>query len=166
MSFLILFLILIFSLIIQCSILPYLSVFGVVGNIILPTVIAIALLGKKPYGGVMGVLLGLLQDILFSRFLGINALIYFAIGYILGNIDFHLSRDNLYMPVVLTSFLTIIYNLMYFIIIYFLGKEISVIYFVKNKLIIELVYNGILSIGVYKIVSRVFVAPAIRFYRE
>ncbi len=157
---------LIISLVVQNSVLPYITVFGVMGNILLTMVVSISLLERKPYGSVVGLIVGLIQDILFSQIIGINALLYFLLGYVLESIDFHLSRDNLYIPATFSMGATVVYNLVYFIVMFFAGKEISFLNYIKYKLLIELAYNGLLSIISYKLMSKIFVAPDIRFYRE
>lgn len=166
MIYLVLGLIIIVSLILQNAILPYMTIFGVMGNLSLGVVISIALLGKKPYASISGLILGLLQDILFSSIVGINALIYFIIGYILERADLHISRDNIYMAMAFTAAFTLAYNLLYFILMYFAAKNVSLVHFLMYKLLIEVIYNSLLAIPSYVFISKIFVAPAIRFYRE
>ncbi len=166
MKFLILFLVALVSTILQGTVAPYISIMGVKCNLILAVVVSIALVNRKPYGSVMGLIMGLIQDVLFSPIIGINALIYFVIGYVLENIEMHYSRDDIYMPVFIMALSTLGYNLLYFILMFFSAYDISLLFFIKYKLIIELIYNTLLIILSYKVISSIFVAPDIRFYRE
>lgn len=166
MKFITLALIGIISVIMQSSILPYFNIMGTTANLVLAVVLSIALLIRKPYGGIMGLIIGLLMDILFSPIIGVNALIYFLMGYVLENIEFHLSRDEIHVPIIIIIFSTVVYNFLYFVILYFASYEISFMYFIMNKLLIEIVYNSLLIIPLYKIISSIYAAPAIRFYRD
>ena len=91
-------LILLINIVFQSSILPYFSLFGYTPNTGLVLVIIIALRKGKYYGGFFGLALGLIQDILFGQVLGINGLILFIIGYIIGLIQDSLDIENIVIP--------------------------------------------------------------------
>lgn len=166
MNILILILLVLVNLIFSSSILPYISIFGVVPNTSILLLVSICLLKGRPYGGIIGIVTGLLQDIMFGSTIGINALVYFIIGYGITNSNRRISRDNIFIPVALSMGMIIVYNLLYSVFIYFIGIEVSLAHYIKSKLLIELIYSGILMIPIYKGLSRIFVAPTIRFVRD
>jgi rod shape-determining protein MreD len=49
---------------------------------------------------------------------------------------------------------------------FFLSKDIPFLSFVKDMLLIEILYTGILSIPIYKMFSKVFVVPTINFGKK
>ncbi len=158
--------VILFNFLIQSAILPYLSVFGVVPNTGLLIIMSISLLKGKYYGGFIGLAIGLLQDIIFGQVIGVNAFIYFFAGYILGIIAHNLSRDNNIIPILFSALGTVYYNFMYYIFMFFLSRNIPFLSFAKNILIVEIIYNAILSVPIYIIFSKIFVEPTIRFNRK
>lgn len=150
----------------QSSIFPYMAILGVVPNTALLIIMSISLLKGKYHGAFIGLAMGLLQDIIFSPIVGINAFIYFFAGYILGIIENKLSRDNVSIPFLFSIIATIYYNFTYYIFMFFLSKNIPFLAFAKNIMVVEIIYNAILSIPIYMIFSRIFVEPTIKFNRR
>lgn len=77
MTIILIFLTIILNLVLQSTILPYFEIIGKVPNTGLIIVVIIALAKGRYYGGLFGMLIGLLQDMLFSTTIGVNAIIYF-----------------------------------------------------------------------------------------
>lgn len=166
MTILILMIVILLNFFLQSAIFPYIAILGVVPNTALLIVMSISLLKGKYYGAFMGLAMGLLQDIIFSPVIGVNAFIYFFAGYILGMIENKLSRDNLFIPPLFSIIGTIYYSFAYYTFMFFLSKNIPFLSFAKNVMIIEIAYNVAISIPIYKIFSKIFVEPTIRFGRR
>ncbi len=147
----------------QSSILPYINILGVVPNTALLIVISIALYKGRFYGGFMGIVIGIIQDIVFSPVVGVNAFIYFFAGYLVGLVENKLTKENIFIPILFSILGTIYYNFSYYVFMFFLSKDIPFLSFVKDILVIETIYNCVLSIPIYKIFSKIFVVPTIRF---
>lgn len=163
MVILILVLVVLVNLILQTTIFPYISVFGVEPNIALLVVISMAIFKGRFYGAFLGLAIGLVQDILFSPVLGVNSFILFFAGYLIGLIENKIIKDNLFIPILLSIVASLYYNFTYYIFMFFLSKNISFLSFTKDVLMIEIIYNSILSIPIYKIFSKIYVVPKIRF---
>lgn len=163
MNIFILILMVLGNFILQSTILPSLSIFGVVPNTALIFVILIGLNKGKYYGGFTGIAIGLIQDIIFATTIGVNAFIYFFIGYTIGSFENTLARDNLITPVICSVLGTVFYNIMYSLFMFFLSREIPFIILMKNVLFVEIIYNIIATIIIYKIISRIFVEPSLKF---
>lgn len=147
----------------QSTVLPYFSILGVVPNTALILVILISLDKGKYYGGFTGLLIGLTQDLIFATSIGVNAFIYFFIGYIIGSVEHILTRDNLISPVICSIIGTVFYNITYFFFMYFLSRDIPFISFMKDVLLYEILYNCLVAILVYKTLGRVFKEPSLKF---
>lgn len=156
-------LIIILNLVLQSTILPYITIFGFAPNTALIIIVVISLLRGRYYGGFFGLCLGLIQDIIFGTVVGVNALIYFILGYIIGLIQSSLNAENLIIPAICTGIGTIVYNSLYFLLMFFLSKNIPIDIMVKNILSIEILYNSILAIFIYKLFSKFFVVPSLKF---
>lgn len=149
--------------ILQTTILPSFSIFGVVPNTALILIIIISLNKGKYYGGFVGMAIGIIQDIIFASTIGINAFIYFFIGFIIGALENTMARDNIVIPVICAFLGTIFYNVMYFLFLFFLSREVPFALFMKDVLLIEIVYNSLLTIIIYKIIGKIFVEPTLTF---
>lgn len=161
--FIILTLIVIANYIIGTTILPGLSLFGYVPNISLIIVVVISLLKGKYYGSFLGLAIGLIQDIMFSFAIGVNGFIYFTLGFMIGTIEKNINNENIILPVIFSSLGTIYYNLMYFIFIFFLSRKMPNNGLVSMVFTLEILYNGIVSILIYILLSKIFVTPSLRF---
>lgn len=166
MNILILVLLIVINLIFSSSIAPYISIMEVVPNTSILLLVSVCLLRRNLNGGIVGLVIGLLQDVIFGSTIGVNALVYFIIGYGVSNSDKRISRDDLFIPVVISMGMILIYNLLYAVIIYFTGVEVSLFNYVKHKMVIELIYSAILMIPIYKGLSKIFTTPTIRFVRD
>ena len=158
--------IIVINFILESTILSYFSIFGVLPNTSLIIIGAIALLRGRKTGSIVGLVMGLLQDIVFSPVIGVNAFIYFFIGYSIGMAENNLSKDNALIPFVITIGSTIGYHLLYYFFMFFLGHNINFPVFFKKIVIFEIAYNSLLSILFYKWFSRIFVIPSIRFGKK
>lgn len=156
-------LLIIINLVIQSTILPYMTIFGAAPNTALIIIVIISLLKGKYYGGFFGLALGLVQDIIFGTVIGVNALIYFLLGYTIGLIQSTLNIENKIIPVLCTALGTILYNLLYFLFMFFLARNIPMDVMVKKTFSIGIIYNSLLSIFVYNLFSKFFVVPSLKF---
>lgn len=160
------FIIVVINFILQCTVFQYASIYGVIPNTTLIIVVTIAILKGKHIGGLIGLLAGFLQDILFSPTIGPNAFVLFFIGYTLGMLDQKLYKDNLFIPFVFTAISTFAYHSLYYVLLYFLGVSVKFSYFLKRIVLIEIIYNSLLSMPIYKWFSNIFTIPTIRFGRR
>ncbi len=159
----ILLLVVLLNFILQSTIFPYIGIFGVVPNTALLIVMSISIFKGRFKGGFTGLLIGIIQDVLFSPVIGINAFIYFFAGYVMGLAENKLIKDNIFIPLLFSILGTIYYNFSYYVFMFFLSQNIPFLSFAKDVLLIEIIYNSILSIPIYKIFSKIYVVPTIRF---
>lgn len=166
MTILILVISIIVNLIIESTIISYIPILGYYPNTSLVIITIVALLKGKYYGAFFGLSLGIIQDILFGRVVGVNALIYFILGYIIGLIKNALNIENIAIPIIFTSLGTIFYNFLYSLMIFFLSMDITTDIIIKKVFSLEILYNGILSIFIYRLFSKFFGSPSLEFRRR
>ncbi len=152
--------------ILESTILQHISLFGVVPNTSLVIIVCISILSGKKTGSVLGLILGFLQDMLFYDVIGVHALIYFIIGYTIGLTDKKVFKENLFLPFVFTALSTFAFHISYYVFMYFLSIDIDLIKFIKNVVIIESIYNSLLSIFIYKQFLKLFRQPQITFGKK
>lgn len=151
---------------IESTILQHVSIFGVVPNTTLIIIVCFALLAGKRTGSILGLILGLLQDIFFYDVIGVHALIYFVIGYIIGLTDKKVFKENLFLPFVFTAISTFAFHFMYYVFMYFLSVNVDFIKLIKNIVVIEIIINSFLSIFFYKQLLKLYRQPQISFRKK
>lgn len=163
MIVLVLALFIIINTVFQTTILPYLAILGIVPNTALVLTVVISILRGRYFGLFFGLAIGLVQDILFGTVIGINAFIYSMIGYSIGMIQNILNTDNIAVPIVFSGLATVVYNFSYAVFIYFLSREITYSILISKIFSIEIILNILISIIIYKLLSKTFKVPTLKF---
>ncbi len=148
--------IIVINLILQSTLFQYFKIFDVLPSTGLILVISFAIYSGKNKGAVIGFFVGILQDIIFGRIIGLNALVFMLTGYIVGLINRKLFKDNLLIPFALTALATIFYEGVNMLFIYLLGYRIELFNILKKMLIVEVLYNSIFSVFIYIYVTKLF----------
>ncbi|SHH60847.1 rod shape-determining protein MreD [Caloranaerobacter azorensis DSM 13643] len=147
-------LLIILNFVLQTTIFQHLRVFGILPNTTLIILVCISVLKGKKVGSFIGLIVGFIQDILFFNVIGINAFIYFIIGYLIGSINDKIYKDSSFIPFVLTALSTVFYHLAYSFFMYFLSVNYDYLYLLRKIIFIELIYNSLLSVLIYKLVVK------------
>lgn len=127
-----------------------LSLGGIVPNILLIIVAVHGFISGQKSGVITGFFAGLLIDIFYGQYLGINALIYLLIGYFNGYYKGGFFPDDIKIPLLYTAISDIAYSIMYYA-IYFLPRgRMDIILYLKNICLPEFIYTMILALIIYK----------------
>ncbi|NLJ65941.1 MAG: rod shape-determining protein MreD [Clostridiales bacterium] len=92
--------ILLLNLTVQSALFPFIEIVNVKPDSLLVLVVSFALLAGNPTGILVGFLGGLLQDILFGSNIGLHALQYMIVGYLVGILHGKLYVDKFFVPLV------------------------------------------------------------------
>jgi len=149
------FFIILLSVILQSTIFQFIKVFDVVPSISLIFLVIFSIQFGEYYGGLLVLFLVLLTDILYVGFFGINTLIYFLLGYILGNFKENVYKEDYLTYYFAVGIMTVLYNTFFYIIIFFLQVEINSIINMIKPIIIEIVLNLILTYPILKLEFKV-----------
>ncbi|WP_237036754.1 rod shape-determining protein MreD [Mediannikoviicoccus vaginalis] len=155
------FIVIILNLLLQTVLFSRIQIFGINPNITIPIVVALGLGFGAYTGGFSGLLIGLLEDILFGRVLGVKALIYFVIGFLVGYSDMGINKDDVRTGVVLTALSTVAS----FVLTIIIGKLIGDSFSFRNSffpMLIELILNSICYIPIFMIFQKFFEFPKFR----
>ncbi|SCY15820.1 rod shape-determining protein MreD [Alkaliphilus peptidifermentans] len=148
--------IIVINLIFQSTLLQYFKIYDVLPNTALILVISLAIYSGKNKGAIIGFFVGILQDIIFGRIIGLNAMIFMVTGYTVGSINRNLFKDNLIVPFTLTALATGFYEVINMLLIFLLGYRIELFNVFKKMLFIGVLYNSIFSVIIYIYVSKLF----------
>jgi len=115
MGAMIIFLLFMVSLALQGSFLALVSPGGVHPDLLLVVVVALALLSDSKRGALVGLVAGLMQDIVFGAPLGFFAFIKVLIGAMAGSLAEEINRDFVLAPMLLVTFFSLFNDLMPFV---------------------------------------------------
>ncbi|MDU1315991.1 rod shape-determining protein MreD [Anaerococcus hydrogenalis] len=131
--------------ILQITVFSKIDIFGSNVNIVIGLVISLSLILGSKSGAYTGLIIGLLEDFMFSNIIGIRALSYFLIGYIVADDRFRFNSDK-NTGLILSFVFTIINFIFVSLITYIFKADIIVI---KNYLFIPLLVEAVLNTLVY-----------------
>lgn len=133
--------------ILQITVFSKIDIFGSNVNIVIGLVISLSLILGSKSGAYTGLIIGLLEDFMFSNIIGIRALSYFLIGYIVADERFRFNSDK-NTGLILSFVFTIINFIFVSLVTYIFKADIIVI---KNYLFVPLLVEAVLNTLVYLI---------------
>ena len=154
--FTIILLILIFFLIyfIQTNIFSSFTISGISPNLFIIFILFIGLYSNQALGIGFGVVVGLILDFIYGRVIGTTAIMLCVIGYLGSYFDKNFSKDNKITILLMVIGSTIVYELgLYFINSIILEFDRQYFYFFRI-LIVEVIYNVLLTIIFYPLINK------------
>ena len=143
----------IFIYIMQSNFFTSFKIAGVMPNLFIILMLYIGLFMGRNSGIILGVLFGILIDIFIGEHIGITSIMLAIIGIIASIFDKNFSKDNRITIMAMVGISTAIYEIGFYILNYMVFNiNIEVIAFIRI-LIIEILYNIILTIILYPIVQ-------------
>ncbi|MBQ8379478.1 MAG: rod shape-determining protein MreD [Clostridia bacterium] len=130
------------------------TIAGVKPNLFILLMLILGLFaGKKP-SVPLGIVLGIVLDLLSGKIIGISSIMFVIIVILADIYDKNFSKDNRMTIMVMVISTTIIYELgIYILSIFKLSINFELISFVKI-LMIEAIYNALLTIIMYPIIQK------------
>lgn len=133
-----------------------LSVAGGKPDFVLILVVFFAIFRGSVQGGLMGVALGLLEDLMTGRFIGINAICKGLLGYLVGVSERNLYKNNFFVPIAAILAATFLNTAFYYLFSVLIGGHVGL-----EKLILstipDAVYNMCFSPVFYAVFYNFFV---------
>ena len=146
--------------VVQVSIFSQLHVFGAVPDVLLVSLVALALLRGSVVGAVGGFFAGLLVDTATLGTLGLTSLVLTLAGYWIGRYGETTGRDRAHAPFLSVAVVTVLYQLGLLVVHFVLGESAPAGAVVRS-LIPAIVLNLILTAPIYALVRRLL-RPAAR----
>jgi rod shape-determining protein MreD len=138
-------------LILDNSLVPFLSVKGAYPSLLFVFAIAYSIVNRKEKAVFIGVVSGILQDIFFFHGFGLNALLNLLLCVLANYIGLGIIKNKRLIPIISIFFITIIKYIGVFIVCYFLN-----IYVEFSKSFIMSIYNSIVMFFIYKIIMNIY----------
>lgn len=137
----------------QVSIFSEVHVFGAVPDLLLVTLVALALLRGSVAGAVGGFFAGLLVDTATLGTLGLTALVLTLAGYWIGRYGETTGRDRAHAPFLSVAVITVLYELGLLVVHFVLGESAPAGAVVRS-LVPAMVLNLILTAPLYAVTRR------------
>ena len=123
-------------------------------NLFVIYVLFIGLFASRTVGTIYGVATGLMLDLLLGTQVGINAVTLGLIGFLAGVFDKNFSKDSRMTIMLMVFGSTFLVEVLNYLLDYmFLSISIEIMSFLKI-LLIEIVYNLILTIVLYPLIQK------------
>ena len=149
-------LILILNFILQSTVFQYIAVMGVKPDTALAIVVALGTFMGRERGALVGATAGMLQDIVFGKPVGITTLSYMLTGYILGENSGKVFKEHMVVPLIFTAGATVVKYIILVFFNYVLGIDTPILTYLRYFLPVEMVYNCIVSMILYRFLFALF----------
>mgnify|MGYP001018766919 CR=1 FL=1 len=145
-----------FIIILQNSIINYLSVFGMTINIVLIYLVIISLYLDELESGIIGAVLGIILDSSVGGLFGSNGLIFFGLAYMVSYIKDKVYKESPIMIFTIILGTTFIYCGISFLLARVLYKTIYNVCQLTSiiKIVVVPIINSLIGILVYKIFKK------------
>lgn len=138
----------------QVNFFNWFNIAGISPNLFVMLVLFLGLFAGKRLGVPMGIFLGICLDFFINKKIGISGIMLGAIGAIGGMLDKNFSKDSRITIILMTIGVTAVYETgMYLLNHIIISTTIEIIPFIKI-LLIEILYNVILTIILYPLIQK------------
>lgn len=122
-------------------------------NLLIVFILFIGLFASKEMGATYGIIVGIILDLLLGKRIGISGIMMGIVGLLGGILDKNFSKESKITIIIMVILTTIIYEIGTYIFGYFMyNYDIEFLAFFKI-LIIESIYNVILTIILYPMIK-------------
>lgn len=154
------FIIVLIAAILQNTLFSNINIMGANINIILPLVIVLSQILGQNIGAYNGLFAGFIEDLLFSNILGVHALSYFLIGYIVADKKFHIFNGK--RNGAITTFIATFINILIVGVLYYIFMKESILSMLSYSIIIEAFLNSLIYLLYYKFIKKIMYIPTYR----
>jgi len=139
----------------QVNIFQVFTLSGIMPNLFVIYILFIGLYANTTLGISFGVITGLIIDLVYSKTIGITALMLCVIGYLGAYFDRNFSKENKITIIIMVALATAIFEIGYYgVSSVILGFEVEIFYFLKI-LLVEVIYNILLTIILYPLIQKI-----------
>ena len=145
------FILVIISFVLQTTVFSWLSFGGIVPNILLILTVTYSIMKGDRVGIIIGFFCGILSDVFFSTFIGLNAIFFMMIGFVNGKFHQVFYEDDVKLPLVLIFTSDLLYGLAYYVIMFLLRARFDFSFYFLKIILPEVIYTIALTLLYYPI---------------
>jgi rod shape-determining protein MreD len=135
--------------VIQTTVFKWISFGGIIPNILIILTATYGFMAGEKAGIGVGFLSGLLADIFFGSFIGLNALIYMYVGYLNGKFNRLFYEEDVKLPMILILSSDLFYNFCYYVIMFLLRGRFSIGFYFTKIMLPEAIYTILITLVVH-----------------
>jgi rod shape-determining protein MreD len=139
--------------VLQSSLFHYISLAGVMPNLILILVVSTAYMRGRLPGLLVGFFSGLLVDLFYGSTVGLYALMYMLIGYLAGYANRIYSEDDYTLPLIFVGAADLLYTFFYYVFEFLLRSRLNLPFYFIKFMLPEVIYTIAASVIVYKLLN-------------
>ena len=147
--FIVSFVLIILFFVLQTTVFQWISFGGIVPNLLIILSSTYGFMRGDRVGLLMGLCCGLLADIFFGSFIGLNAILFMYIGYLNGKFHQVFYPEEIKLPFILIISSDFVYLIIYYILMFLLRGRFDFSYYFVKIIIPEVVYTGLVTLIVY-----------------
>lgn len=147
----------VFCFLLQTILFPNLAIGGIIPNILLILTVATAYMQGRVKGLYMGLICGLLTDLMGGGLLGLYGIVYMAIGYVNGIASKIYYRDDFVMPVLLIGASNFMSGFMVYVFEFLLKSKLNVGFYLRRIILPETLYTVLVSVVLYKLLNLIHI---------
>lgn len=138
----------------QANIFPSFTIAGVMPNLFIIFVLFIGLYSNQTLGVAFGIIVGIFLDSIYGRTVGLTAVMLCIIGFLGAYFDRNFSKENKFTILLMVIGATAIYELgLYSLQAILMNFDFEIFEFIKI-LLLEILYNSLLSIILYPLMQK------------
>lgn len=138
----------------QSNFFNWFTISGIMPNLFVVFVLFVGLFASKMMGTIYGMVIGLILDVLFRQKIGVSFIALGLVGFLATIFDKNFSKDSRMTIMLMVAGLTILYEaIIYFANYFVLGTTLEIISFLKI-LLIEVIFNLLLTIIIYPLLQK------------
>ncbi len=138
----------------QANLFQVFTIAGVMPNLFVIFILFVSLSSNGALGISFGVMGGLMIDLVYSKSIGITAVMLCLVGYLGAYFDRNFSKENKITIIIMVALATVLFEFGYYILnSVIVGFELEIFYFIKI-LLIEVLYNILLVILFYPLIQK------------
>lgn len=136
----------------QVNFFSWFNLAGIKPNLFVILVLVIGLFSGKSIGATLGILFGITLDFFIGKSIGISGIMLGIIGFLGGYLDKSFAKDSRITIITMIVMSTVIYEVGLYLLNYFINSvQIGIFNFIKI-ILVEVIFNAILTIIIYPII--------------
>ncbi len=140
---------LLFSFLLQSSAFSFLRISGVVPNVMLILLIAVAYAKGQIAAIILGFFAGLLTDLWFADTVGFCSILYMFIGFLAGYSNKIYEKRDYITPLLMVTAGEFLYSFLYFVFLFLLRGRLDIGNYMISTILPRIMYTLITSIALY-----------------
>ncbi len=140
------------SFVLQTTVFRALDFGGVAPNLLMIFTASFGFIKGDKAGLLSGFFCGLLIDIFFGSFLGLYALIYMYLGFLIGKLHDIFYSQNVAIPICFITIGDFVYGFICYVILFLFRNRFNISFYMMKVIIPEVVYTALVAIFYYPII--------------